>query len=154
MPKQQPPSRIPTNKDISPAYGTDHEGLDEAHARKTFHGKTLEEAGLLFRENALFYQEDLLFMGPAGFRYYIHAYLNYLESPHATHDSDAVNCFVSLLEYRLEKQAKEILPVAAQLTQTCQHILNHYDRFDITADIYGDLRPQLEILIKRLGSLE
>jgi hypothetical protein len=78
MPKRKHNPNLPTAKDISPAYGTDHEDLDAKHARKNFYGKTLEEAELLFRQNALHYQEDLMSMGPAGFRFYVEAFTRYL----------------------------------------------------------------------------
>ena len=72
--------------------------LDERKACKHFLGKTVDEAVRLFEENALFYQEDLMFMGPVAFQYYVPAFVRYIDS--AVGDSDAVNCFVGLLEHR------------------------------------------------------
>ena len=153
MPERKHNPDLPTAKEISPTYGTDHEDWDAAYARKNFQGKTLTEAELLFRDNALHYQEDLMHMGPDGFRYYVPAFTRYLESPDAVDDSDAVNCFASLIAYRLDWQPQTLAPVASLLVKTCQHILQQYDRFDLIPEIYGDLRPDYEAIITRLNKL-
>lgn len=153
MPERKHNPDLPTAKEISPAYGTDHEDWDAAYARKKFYGKTLAEAELLFSDNALSCQEDLMSMGPVGFRYYVPAFTRYLESPHSADDSDAVNCFASLIKFLLDRQPQTLAPVASQLVKTCQHILQHYERFDLIPEIYGDLRPNYEVIITRLNKL-
>jgi hypothetical protein len=55
---------LPTAKEIDP-YG----GLDGQVACKNFLGKSLDEAEALFRENSLYYQEGLMWMGPVAFRF-------------------------------------------------------------------------------------
>lgn len=66
---------LPTPNDISPRFGRGDEALEEAYARKTFSGKDLSEAELLFRQNALFHAESLLWMGKRGFQFYIEAFI-------------------------------------------------------------------------------
>lgn len=154
MPKRKHNPDLPTAKEISPAYGTNHEDLDSAHAMECFYGKTLEQAELLFRQNALHHQEDLKWMGPVGFRFYVQSFTRYLESSHSAGDSDAANCFASLLKYLLDEGPKTVAPVADQLAKTCQHILQHYEKFEINPDIYGDLRPDYEVVIARLNKLQ
>ncbi len=90
--------RLPTEDEINPVP----EDLDGKAAVKHFLGKDLEQAEQMFREAALFYQEDLMFMGPAAFRFYVQAAISYLQSKSATGDSDMINCFASILEFRLE----------------------------------------------------
>jgi hypothetical protein len=80
--------RLPTAKDISPKFGTDYEGNDERCAREHFLGKSLDEAEALFRQNALFYEEDLLWMGAPAFRYYVPAFIRYIRSEHSRCDPD------------------------------------------------------------------
>ena len=53
---------IPTANDINV-----HGSLDEEVACDHFLGKTLDEAEALFRANSLYYQEDLMWMGPRAF---------------------------------------------------------------------------------------
>ena len=50
---------------------------DEQYAFHHFFGKSLEEAELLFVENAIYYQEDLMWMPAVCSRYYLMAYCDY-----------------------------------------------------------------------------
>ncbi len=88
---------LPTHQDINV-----FDSLDERAACEHFLGKNLDEAEALFRENALTYQEDLMFMGASAFRFYVQAAINYIQSEAATGDADMINCFAGLLEHRLE----------------------------------------------------
>ena len=115
-------------------------------AEQHFLGKTLEEAEALFRENSLYYQEDLLFMGPIAFRFYVEAAINYLKSESAASNSDMVSCMAGLLENRLEYEASELTPIASRLASLCRYIIDHYERFDVMPEIYGDLRPRYQLL--------
>jgi hypothetical protein len=138
---------LPTREEINI-----HDSLDERHAAKMFYGKTLEQAEVLFRENFLFYQEDLMWMGVTAFRFYVRAAIRYTRSPESQGDSDAINCFVGLLDFRLEKEHKELRPVAQALADACRYIVAHYDRFDVDDEIYGDLRPRYESLFQQFSA--
>jgi hypothetical protein len=133
---------LPTAREINPV----REDLDGKCAEKHFLGKTLEQAEAMFREASLVYQEDLMFMGPIAFRFYVQAAISYIQSEAATDDSDIINCFAGILDHRLEFEAEELIPVAPQLASVCRYIVEHYDRFALTPDIYGDLRPRFQSL--------
>jgi hypothetical protein len=145
--------RLPTAKDISPRFGTDYEGNDERYAREHFLGKSLDEAEALFRQNALYYEEDLLWMGAPAFRYYVPAFIRYIRSEHSRCDPDAVNCFAGLLEQRAEL-ADDVAAIADQLADVCRYVLDHYDKFEADPSIYGDLRPRYELLLSRLHEIQ
>lgn len=136
---------LPTKEEINV-----HDSLDERRACKHFLGKTPEQAEALFRENALHYQEDLMWMGPVAFRYYVPAFIRCLESPESSGDSDAINCFIGLLEFRLKYEREEVQPMATVLKEACGRILTDFDRFDASVEIYGDLRARCERLIATL----
>jgi hypothetical protein len=106
----------------------------------------LKEAEALFSEASLTYQEDLMFMGVSALRFYVQAAISYIRSNSATGDSDFINCFASILEYRLENEAAELRPIASQLSDICCYIVKHYDKFDLTPEIYGDLRFRYQAL--------
>jgi hypothetical protein len=125
-----------------------NDSLDEQLACKHFLCKTVEQAELLFRENALYYQEALGWMGPVAFRYYIFAFIRYVQSEHSAGDADAVSCIAGILEQRIEK-ARDVSSIAGALSDACRYVLEHYDRFDIKPNIYGDLRPRYKSLISR-----
>lgn len=144
--------RLPTAKDISPYFDTDHEADDERCAREDFLGKNLDEAEALFCQNALFYGGSLLWMGAPAFRYYVLAFIRYIRSVHSRDDPDAINCFAGLLEQRSE-HAADVAPIAGELTDACHYILKHYDKFDADPIIYGDLRIVYEALMFKLHKI-
>ena len=141
-------TQLPTAREINP-----HGDLDGNCAERNFLGKSLREAELLFVENSLHYQEDLMFMGAAGFRFYVHAAINYIQSEAATGDSDMINCFASILEFRLEHEASELATLASELSSACDRIVADYQRFDVIAEIYGDLQTRYEALSSAFTTL-
>jgi hypothetical protein len=134
--------RLPTAREINPVP----EDLDGRCAERHFLGKTLEEAEALFREASIVYQEDLMFMGPVGFRFYVHAAIEYIRSDASTDDSDIINCFATILEHRIEREPEELVAVAPHLAAACRYICEHYERFGLMPEIYGDLRPRFRRL--------
>ncbi|MHC5114005.1 MAG: hypothetical protein ACYTGP_06205 [Planctomycetota bacterium] len=128
--------------------------LDGRIAALHFLGKSLEQAEALFRENSIYYQEDLLFMGPIAFRYYVPAAVNYIRSDAARGDSDMVSCLASILEHRLRYESVELAPVASSLTAACHYVVEHYGRFDLDAEIYGDVRSRYHALEQAFRSLD
>jgi len=138
---------LPRRQDINV-----HDSLDERTACEHFLGKSLEEAEALFREDSLRYQEDLMFMGASAFRFYVQAAINYIQSEQAIGDPDIINCLAGILEHRLKFEAQELFAVASQLALACRFVIENYDRFDLTLDIYGDLRPRFQSLEQALLS--
>jgi hypothetical protein len=130
---------IPTEKEINV-----FNSLDERAAIKNFLGKNLEQAERLFRENSTYYQEDLMWMGPVAFHYYVHALIKYICSESSNLDSDIINCFADILGFRIEYQPAELAPVADSLAVVCNYIIKNYEKFDLKEEIYGDLRPRFD----------
>jgi len=140
---------VPTRQEIN-VYNSP----DERSACEHFLGKNLDEAGALFRESSICYQEDLLFMGPVAFRYYVRAVIRYIESKEADNDSDIISCLAAILEHRLEyEQPEEFVDVAAVLASTCDYVILHYARFNLVPEIYGDIRPRYAALRERFVRL-
>ena len=133
--------RLPTAEELSPGP----EYLESATVLQNFLGKTLEEAEPLFAKWGS--MEDLESMAPAGFRFYVQAAINYVKSQASTNDSTMVSCFADVLAWVLKREAaEELIPVSPQLASVCGYIVQHYDRFDISPEIYGDLRPRYLLL--------
>ena len=125
-----------------------YHSLDEASACKHFLGKSLDEAEALFRDNSIYYEEDLLWMGPVAFRFYIHAAIRYVQSDHAIGDSDIVNCLAGTLRHRMQHEPLSALqPIAEPLAVFCAYVVEHLDRFDADPQIYGDLRSDYSALV-------
>jgi hypothetical protein len=122
--------------------------LDEETASRHFLNKTLTEAQSLFCDNSLAYCQDLMWMGPRAFVYYVEALFNYIKSDDALGDSDVVNCFVSVVEYRLND---ETFPWAIdRVRMIVDYVIVHYEKFRIDHDIYGDLLNKYETLRREL----
>jgi hypothetical protein len=134
---------LPTRQEINV-----YDSLDERSACEHFLGKTLEEAEALFRENSLYYQEDLMFMGVSAFRFYVQAAINYIQSESATGDGCIISCFASILEHRLEYEPQALVPVIPQLIAACRFITDHWDRFDVSSEIYAGL-PERYLALER-----
>jgi hypothetical protein len=139
---------LPTHEEINV-----HDSLDERHACKNFLGKTLEQAEAMFRESPLYYQEDLMWMGPVAFRFYVPALINYIQSSASKGDSDIVNCFAGVLEFRLEYERPDLVPIACELTQACRYIVDHHDFYELTEGISGDL-PRYRHLMQEFISMK
>lgn len=135
--------QLPTAKEINP-HGKLY--LDGRVACKHFLGKNLDEAEALFRENSIYYQGDLMWMGPVAFRYYVMAAIQYIRSAAAAGDSDMINCFAGFLEFRIGQEPEELAPIADRLASACNYIVEQYNRFDLRPEIYGDVRARLVVL--------
>lgn len=143
---------LPTAQDIDP-----EDSLDGGIACQHFLGKSLGGAQALFRENPLYYVEDLIWMGPVGFRFYVLALISHLQSEAAVGDAELIDRWVGLLEFRLEQEAAELMPVAFQLAGACGYVAEHRERFGLEPEMYGDLPPrcqELQQIFWRLAILD
>ncbi len=142
--------RIPTQQEINVFNSP-----DEQIACDNFLGKSLDEAQRLFVENSIYYQEGLMWMGPAAFRFYVKAAIRYIKSPEAKEDSGMISCLASILEFRLEYESKdELAPVAAELASACRFILAHWSFFDVIPEVYVGLKDRYLALEKSLSSIK
>jgi len=141
-------ARPPTEREINI-----FDSLDERSAVKNFLWKSLEEARSLFRDNFLHYQEDLMWMGPIAFRFYVVAAINYLLSEDATDAADAVSTFCMVLKFRLDEETAEIAPVGPILRDAIFGILNDFDRYGADIAYYGDVAGRYRALLARLEDL-
>ena len=135
---------VPTASDINI-----YDSLDERAACEHFLGKDLEEAEAMFRANALYYQEDLMWMGPVAFRYYVPAFIRYIHSDDSQGDADAINCFHGLIRFWLDHYRREVVPIVEPLAAACHYVLSNYHKFEVSS-VYGDLREQFERLLSEV----
>ena len=140
---------LPTLEEISPTKGLD---LDEKSALKHFLGKSREQARTLFMENAVYYQEYLRYMGARAFAFYFRELIPYLESDKSNFDSDVVNGILGTIDLRLDVDKQSIDLAQEAVLDVLSYCLRHYSKFDPDPDIYGDLKTELEKMIKRVVS--
>jgi hypothetical protein len=128
-------SQIPTEDDWANPNGD----LDIQWARKHFFEKTIEDAEKLFVKNALYYQEAIMFMPSIPFRYYIHAYMNYLLGKQSQWDTDGASCFLYLVGFKIKFDQDILRTVWLRVKETIEHIRKNPDWFDWNEAIYGNL---------------
>lgn len=138
--------RIPTESDIN-VYNS----LDEISARDHFLNKTLEEAEQLFRENGAFYQEDLMWMGPRAFPYYLQAATNYLKSEHAAGDDHMVDCLYEIVMFRFEQEGFSL--AIDRVRDLVDYVIDNYEKFRVAENVYGDLLDKYRNLRDRLAGV-
>ncbi len=137
-----PPTLLPTRKDIS-VFGS----LDEKRAIKHFLGKDLRQAEALFRENFGVYAEDLMWMGPRAFCFYVDAAIAYLASPASTGDSEAACGFCGAVEFQVEHYRMEISSSLSRIEDAIQLILGDIDRYECG---YVDLASRYRNLLAKI----
>lgn len=128
--------------------------LDIPYAFKHFYGKTVEESVPLFEENALCYQEDLMFMPSRVFGYYLRAYLAYLLSSASANDSDGASCFIGLIRHKLQSHPADIRPLWPEIRPVLEHLAAHPQFFDSNPKIYGRFQRQVERIFTAFAACE
>jgi hypothetical protein len=142
-------AKVPVEGDFLDPRSRD---LDERHALKMFLGKTPEQAEELFRQNFLFYQEDLTNMRTPAFRFYVLPAMKYLLSDAASGDPDAVSTFCFVIESRLKNDAEGIEPIRAVVFDAIKQIIGSFTRYDCDQEIYGDVLARYRALANRLNA--
>ena len=140
---------VPTREEINLC-----DSRGERTACEKFLGKTLEQAEPLFHKNSSDYQEALMWMGPVGFRYYIHAVIRYIQSEVATGDSDIIYDLADVLEFRLEHEWAELVPVAKDLVSIFSYIDTHQGRFVRELYTSCDSPTAYDDILDRLRTLQ
>ncbi|MDR3638194.1 MAG: hypothetical protein P4L84_30600 [Isosphaeraceae bacterium] len=123
--------------------------LDLDWAYKNFHGKTFAEAVRLFEDNALVYQEDVMYMPGRVFRYYGRAYIAYLLSDTARGDSDGASCFIGLINHKAEFQPDDIRPLWSEIEPVLHKLAEHQDEFGADWMPYRSFRARIHEIVQR-----
>jgi hypothetical protein len=138
--------------DIPPASDINvFDSLDERSAVDHFLGKDLSQAEALFRDNFIYYQDDLMWMGPRAFCYYVQAAIAYLTSPCSDGDSDAASSFCTVVEFRVDTDRNLIEPVVPTLRDAIRSLMTDLPRFAMDASAYGDVESRYKVLLSKLA---
>ena len=123
-----PPDRLPVKADF-----VSHDGdLDQTVAWDHFGGLTLDEAKMRFADNALYYQEDFMFMGTDAFRFYfsvLDAYLRNAPDEESDDDHESwiiAQCIRAQFESDTVGRLRPIIPAIVDLAE---FVRNNIRRF-------------------------
>ena len=132
---------LPTRDDINV-----FDSLDEQSACEHFFGKDLKQAETMFQDNSMAYQEDLMWMGPRAFRYYIEAAKAYVENEDSANDSSFISALSVTLAFRAEHEPMEMAPISRLLAGACHYILENWDKFRMIPEFYAPCRDDYIML--------
>ena len=124
--------------------------LDVKHAWKTFGGKTVEDAYRSFEQAAFPQVENFRWIAPEAFIYYFPIVLRYVKSKAAKGDSDTVSSLAGILESQLDENRQALSDVFADVAALSEHVISHYADYDVSYDIYGDLKSRYEKIAKQV----
>jgi len=125
--------------------------LDAAWAKGNFLGKTRQEAIAMFAENALLYQEDVMFMPAACFDFYVHAYIDYLMSDQSKGDSDGASCFFGVVEMRKEDILCGLPTLRARVATLLRRLGERQTWYDAKPSIYGSFEQKSRACLRMIG---
>lgn len=125
--------------------------LDIPYAYDHFFGKTLAEAIQLFEENAIYFQEDLMWMPKPCLSFYLDAYIDYLLGDSSAGDSDGASCFFWLIEIRHLEIGSFDRATISRTRQVLERLATRQSWYAADVEIYGDFRERAKSMHKLLG---
>jgi len=141
---------LPKRRDIVLVDGD----LDAESACRNFLGKTQTEAESFFGDYSPGSVDDLAWMGPVAFCFYVESAIRYVQSEKARDDSDFVAFLASTLEIRLKDDSPEKLSLAAgKIAAACRYVVDNWPKFEDGAEAYGDVRARYVELERRFDEI-
>jgi hypothetical protein len=138
---------IPTKDDWG---DIDRYDLDASYAYKRFFGKTLDEVLSYFEGSVLAAVEDLYYMPPVPFRYYVFALKQFLLSDKTLNSKSecieitgGASNFLCLVRDKLRDSPQEIIPIMGELMPAVEFVALHQELYCAAVDIYGSFPEQL-----------
>lgn len=124
--------------------------LDTEWAYRKFRGKTMEEAVRLFEDDAMACQEDLMSMPGRVLPYYLRSCMTYLMSEAAKGDSNDASRFISLIDFKVEHQRDDIVPLWPEIEPVLRRLAEQQDDSDANEWlIHGSFRAQIHQIVQR-----
>jgi hypothetical protein len=125
--------------------------IDTPYAYEHFSGKSIEEASELFVKNSIYYHEDIMFMPLQCFRYYIHAYMNYLLSDKSKGDSSGADCFFGLIKFRKAEILAADENLRAKISEVLRRLGASQEWYDAELEIFGDFTTKSAELLRLIN---
>ena len=137
---------VPSEED----WGNYKADLDQDHAHRIFFGKTREEVSADFERNIIERTDELRFMPPIPFRYYMIAFRDFVLSSRLFEMNnewdvpDAASCFLNLIADKLEGAPEAIAPIMGNLMPAIEYGGSNQALYKANEDIYGNFSEKLE----------
>lgn len=144
-------NKIPTAEDWQ-GYQDD---LDARFAYPLFFGKNIVEVQPVFQMNVIERAWELRVLPVKAFQYYVFALRDYIinHNNNVVFTNAAVDCYFSLVQFKLDEYPEHILPVMEALLPSLHFIADHVATFNIDEEIYGSTPARLQKLLQRYRQL-
>jgi hypothetical protein len=120
----------------------DRDDLDRQWARKVFLGRNMDECAPLFAENPIERCDEIRFMRPVPFRYYLTAFARWVAGSEALRYGapDAASCFLRLVLEKLEESPSPVAPILPEIVEAARFVADNQAGYGADVKIYGDFR--------------
>jgi hypothetical protein len=125
--------RVPDESD----WGDWKSDLDQSDAHRVFSGKTVQEVRHEFAMHPIERADNLRFMPPVPFQYYICAFKDFLLSSDSKGHGDAASSYLRLLEDKLTNDPAIVMAVMPSLLPSVDSIAERQAFYEADEDIYG-----------------
>ncbi len=129
--------------------------LDARFAYQLFFGKNIVEVQPVFQMNVIERAWELRVLPVKAFQYYVFALRDYIinNNNNVVFTNAAVDCYFSLVQFKLDEYPEHILPVMEALLPSLHFIADHVATFNINEEIYGSIPARLQRLLERYRQL-
>jgi hypothetical protein len=126
--------KIPDDSD----WGAWKADADQSDAHAVFFGKSVEDVEQEFATHPIERADNLRFMPPVPFQYYIHAFTKFLLSPASKGHSDAASSYLRLLDDKLNNDPAAVMTVMSSLLPSVDSIAERQAFYEAPEHIYGN----------------
>jgi hypothetical protein len=143
-------SSLPSKKDFY------YDGnSDERYALNHFYGKDIDFIVEKCKSSMpLAIMDTFYFVGTKAFRYYVFGAFRYIQEAIETGDKemlfespDTLNCITSLISKHLSENPEDMKYIFNYIKEFFKWSTENYNFFDISENVYGDMREQWKDLI-------
>jgi len=139
---------LPTASEIN-VYDT----LDEREACKNYLGKSVEEVRQMLASGIGNYWEDLAWMGPNAFHFYLPIVIEAVRIAIDKSESDHLGEFLTLVECRIVLDSDSLLPCASELIDVCQEMAASLPRLDPEEVEMDNLPRRITEVVSKLDAM-
>jgi hypothetical protein len=140
-------TRVPTDAD----WRSEQWGIDTPDAYRNFFGKNIVEASDLFVIGPRGRAEDVMHMPTTCFRYYLHAYMDYLLSNKSAGRASGAYSFFDVVECRSDDINGSDAVLRSRVREVLDRLRDGQQWFDAEPEIYGDFSVRADEVLKLIG---
>lgn len=130
-------------------WGDYRSGRDSICAYRAYFGKSNSDMQQGFYNCVIERFDELKYVPLSVFEYYIIGARDYILKNNfpSFEAADAVCCFISLVQFWIEKSPDFMAKIKSEVCPVLTMILNYQDKYDVNPEIYGVLRQEYSVVV-------